>query len=213
LALAVLGSVMFATVGLFRGGVDALVIATILPVVVLALVLTAPALLRKGKPSRFQRVQQAVAVARRAMVEVRRGLGIFRRPKLGAWATVMQLSAWAVQWLACYLLLVALGLDERAGLGAAAAVLFAVNLTAALPVTPSNVGVFQAACIAVLSAYGVGKTDAFAYGIVLQAVEILTAVALGMPALLREGMTWKDLRARALHATPVELASVPARIR
>ena len=114
----------------------------------------------------------------------------------------MQLSAWALQWLACYLLLVALGLDERAGIGAAAAVLFAVNLTAALPVTPSNVGVFQAACIAVLSAYGVGKTDAFAYGIVLQAVEILTAVALGMPALLREGMTWRDLRARALHATP-----------
>ena len=39
LALAVLGSVMFATVGLFRGGVDALVIATIAPVVVLAIVL------------------------------------------------------------------------------------------------------------------------------------------------------------------------------
>ena len=213
LALVVLGSVMFSTVGLFRGGVDALVIATIAPVVVLALVVGAPALLRKGKPSRFQRVQQAVTLARSAMVEVRRGLQVFRRPKLGVWAAVMQLSAWALQWLACYLLLVALGLDERAGIGAAAAVLFAVNLTAALPVTPSNVGVFQAACIAVLSAYGVGKTDAFAYGIVLQAVEILTAVALGMPALLREGMTWRDLRQRALHATPVELASAPARIR
>ena len=125
----------------------------------------------------------------------------------------MQLSAWALQWLACYLLLVALGLDEKAGIGAAAAVLFAVNLTAALPVTPSNVGVFQAACIAVLSAYGVGKTDAFAYGMILQAVEILTAVALGMPALLREGMTWRDLRQRALHATPVELASAPIRSR
>jgi phosphatidylinositol alpha-mannosyltransferase len=213
LALAVLGSVMFATVGLFRGGVDALAIATVAPVVVLALVLAAPALLRSGKPSRFQRVQQAATIARRALVEVRRGLRVFRRPKLGAWAAVMQLSAWALQWMACYLLLVALGLDERAGLGAAAAVLFAVNLTAALPVTPSNVGVFQAACIAVLSAYGVGKTDAFAYGIVLQAVEILTAVALGMPALLREGMTWRDLRQRALHATPVELASAPMRVR
>jgi phosphatidylinositol alpha-mannosyltransferase len=213
LALVVLASVMFSTVGLFRGGVDALVIATIAPVVLLALVLAAPALLRKGKPSRFQRVQQAAMLARRAMVEVRRGLQVFRRPKLGAWAALMQLSAWALQWLACYLLLVALGLDERAGIGAAAAVLFAVNLTAALPVTPSNVGVFQAACIAVLSAYGVGKTDAFAYGIVLQAVEILTAVALGMPALLREGMTWKDMRLRALHTSPVELASAPVRSR
>jgi phosphatidylinositol alpha-mannosyltransferase len=57
----------------------------------------------------------------------------------------------------------------------------------------------------VLGAYGVGQTDALAYGIILQAVEIATAVALGMPALVREGMSWRDLRVRALHASPVEL--------
>jgi phosphatidyl-myo-inositol alpha-mannosyltransferase len=211
LALCVLGTVMFATVGIFRGGEDALVIATMAPVVLLVLVVSAPWLLRRGRPSRFQRIQQAAAIARRAMVQVRRGLQVFRRPRLGGWAAVMQLSAWAVQWLACYLLLVALGLDERAGMGAAAAVLFAVNVTAALPATPSNLGVFQAACVAVLSAYGVGKTDALAYGIILQAVEIATALAMGMPALVREGMTWKDLRLRALHAAPVELGNAARR--
>jgi phosphatidyl-myo-inositol alpha-mannosyltransferase len=205
LALVGLGTVMFATVGIFRGREDALVIATVAPLVLLALVVATPWLLRRGKPSRFQRVQQAAAVARRAMVQVRSGLAVFRRPKLGGWAALMQLAAWAIQWLACYLLLVALGLDEQAGIGAAAAVLFAVNVTAALPATPSNLGVFQAACVAVLSAYGVGKTDAFAYGIILQAVEIATAVTMGMPALVSEGMTWKDLRLRALHASPVQL--------
>jgi phosphatidylinositol alpha-mannosyltransferase len=207
LALALLGGVMFATVGIFRGGEDALVIATIAPLVVIGLVVAAPWLLRRGKPSRFQRVQQAAGVARRALLQVRSGLEVFRRPRLGGWAAITQLSAWALQWLACYLLLVALGLDERAGLGAAAAVLFAVNVTAALPATPSNLGVFQAACVAVLSAYGVGKTDALAYGIILQAVEIATAVGMGMPALVREGMTWKDLRLRAMHASPVQLGS------
>jgi phosphatidyl-myo-inositol alpha-mannosyltransferase len=205
LALGALGAVMFATVGLFKGNEDALVIATIAPVVLLVLVLSAPWLLRRGKPTRFQRLQQAATAARRAMVRVRQGLEVFRKPKLGGWAALNQLAAWAIQWLACYLLLVALGLDERAGLGAAAAVLFAVNVTAALPATPSNLGVFQAACVAVLSAYGVGKTDAFAYGIILQAVEIATALAMGMPALVREGMTWRDLRLRALHASPVQL--------
>ena len=205
LALVILGGVMFATVGVFRGGEDNLVIATIAPLVVLAGLFAAPALLRRGKPTRFARVQHAVAVARAGAVKVRKGLAVFRRPKLGAWAATMQLSAWAVQWLACYLLLVALGLDDRAGLGAAAAVLFAVNVTAALPATPSNLGVFQAACVAVLSAYGVGKTDALAYGIILQAVEIATALAMGMPALVREGMTWRDLRLRTLHAAPVQL--------
>jgi phosphatidylinositol alpha-mannosyltransferase len=205
LALVVLGGVMFATVGIFRGREDALVIATVAPVVLLLLVIATPWLLRRGKPTRFQRVQQAATAARRAMLQVRSGLQVFRRPKLGGWAALMQLTAWAVQCLACYVLLVALGLDERAGIGAAAAVLFAVNVTAALPATPSNLGVFQAACVAVLSAYGVGKTDAFAYGIILQAVEIATAVTMGMPALVREGMTWKDLRLRALHASPVQL--------
>jgi phosphatidylinositol alpha-mannosyltransferase len=198
---------MFATVGVFSRGEDALVIATIAPVVLLALVISAPWILRRGKPSRFQRVQQAAAVARRAMLQVRNGLRVFGRPRLGGWAAFMQLGAWAIQWLACYVLLVALGLDAEAGLGAAAAVLFAVNVTAALPATPSNLGVFQAACVAVLSAYGVGKTHALAYGIILQAVEIATALAMGMPALVREGMTWKDLRLRALHAAPVELRS------
>ena len=54
------------------------------------------------------------------------------------------------------MLLVALGLEHKADLGAAAAILFAVNVTAVLPVTPSNLGVFQAACMAVLvGAYGV----------------------------------------------------------
>jgi phosphatidylinositol alpha-mannosyltransferase len=211
LALIVLGAVMFHTVGLFQRNEDALVVATIAPVVILVLVLSAPWLLRRGQPSRFQRVQQAATLARGAMLRVRRGLQVFRKPKLGAWAATMQLSAWAVQWLACYLLLVALGLDHQAGLGAAAAVLFAVNVTAALPATPSNLGVFQAACVAVLSAYGVGKTNALAYGIILQAVEIATAVAMGMPALVREGMTWRDLRLRALHAAPVELGHAARR--
>jgi len=105
---------------------------------------------------------------------------------------------------------VALGLDHQAGIGAAAAVLFAVNVTAVIPATPSNIGVFQAACVAVLSAYGVSHTDAFAYGIILQAVEVATAFALGMPSLVGEGMSWKDLRLRALHAAPVELR-VPSR--
>jgi phosphatidylinositol alpha-mannosyltransferase len=205
LALSILGAVMFATVGLFQGNEDKLVLATIGPVALVLAIVVAPPLLRRGS-SRSGRVRQAVAAARGALVQVRRGLSVFRHPRLGTWAAATQLAAWAIQWLACYALLVALGLDHKAGLGAAAAVLFAVNVTAALPVTPSNIGVFQAACVAVLSAYGVGHTDAFAYGIILQAVEIATAVAMGMPALIGEGLTWRDMRLRALHAAPVELA-------
>ena len=103
-----------------------------------------------------------------------------------------------------------LGLDDRAGVGAAAAVLFAVNVTAVLPATPSNLGVFQAACVVVLhKGYGVSVEDALGYGIILQAVEIATAFVMGAPALLSEGVSWQDVRLRAMHAAPVELSRCP----
>ena len=94
---------------------------------------------------------------------------------------------------------------------AAAAVLFAVNVTAVLPLTPSNLGVFQAACVAVLSyAYGIGAARALGYGIILQAVEVATAVVMGAPALVKEGLSWRDVRLRAMHTSPVSLGPVPA---
>ena len=98
------------------------------------------------------------------------------------------------------------GSTARVGIGAAAAVLFAVNVTAVVPATPSNIGVFQLATISVLTTgFGVATADALAYGVILQAVEIATAVALGLPALVREGVTWQDMRLRALSAAPARL--------
>ncbi|HEV2787244.1 MAG TPA: lysylphosphatidylglycerol synthase transmembrane domain-containing protein, partial [Solirubrobacteraceae bacterium] len=225
LALVVLGITMFTTVDLFTHHTALLVVA-IAPLAIVLTLLAAPLLLRSGQPTKrdagaadehtarvafgagYARLAALIAQARAALVQLRAGLTIFRRPRLGALASVAQLSAWAVQWLSCYVLLVALGLDEQAGLGAAAAVLFAVNVTAVLPATPSNVGVFQAACVAVLAAYGVGYADALAYGIILQAVEIATAVVMGAPALVKEGLSWREVRLRAMHSSPVELAPV-----
>ena len=146
----------------------------------------------------------------RALVQVRAGLAVFRHPRRGALAAAAQLLAWAIQLAACWALLYALGLDGKAGIGAAAAVLFAVNVTAVVPATPSNIGVFQLAVISVLhTGFGVGTADALAYGVILQAVEIATAVALGLPALVREGLTWSDLRVQALSTAPVRLEPTP----
>jgi phosphatidylinositol alpha-mannosyltransferase len=204
LALAILGGVMLGTTGLFAGRQRALIFYALGPLVVLGAVLVAPAILRAGQRARW------VAAARAALTRVRVGLRVFARPRLGAAAVGAQLAAWAVQWVACYVLLVALGLEHRAGLGAAAAVLFAVNVSAVLPVTPSNLGVFQAACVAVLSGgYGVAAATALGYGIVLQAVEIVTAVVMGAPALVKEGLSWREVRLRALHSAPVVLGPPP----
>jgi phosphatidylinositol alpha-mannosyltransferase len=94
----------------------------------------------------------------------------------------------------------------------AAAVLFAVNITAVLPATPANLGVFQAACAAVLhTGWHVGFGTGVAYGVILQAVEVSTAVLMGMPALLKEGMSWREVRLRAMHSTPVKLPASSSR--
>jgi len=212
LALAILGAIMFANVNVLGGHHSALVAVALGPAIVAAAILAAPLLVRRGDArSRSARLEALRARARATLIRVRAGMRVFREPRLGAVALAAQLGAWALQCSSCYVLLVALGLDHRAGVAAAAGVLFAVNVTAVLPAAPSNIGVFQAACVAVLAGgFHVSTAQAIAYGIVLQGVEIATAVVMGVPALLREGISWRDVRLRAMHATPVTLAAPSA---
>ena len=206
-ALALLGVVIVSTTPLFHSGTKQLFAFSLVPLILLVVVLVAPLAMRQTGNGRLARIGAAV---HKAMVQVRAGLKIFRDPREGAAAAAAQLGAWAIQLSACWALLYALGLDSRAGIGAAAAVLFAVNVTAVVPATPSNIGVFQLAVISVLhTGFGIGTADALAYGVILQGVEIATAVTLGLPALVREGLTWSDLRVQALSTAPVHLDPYP----
>ncbi len=210
LALALLAAAMLSGVPLLHGHDGALAAAALVPVAALLLVLLTPVLLPRSAISRYARLHSLVLGLRSSLLRVREGLRIFRQPRRAAVATTVQLSAWALQCGSCWLLLMALGLDHRVGIAGAAGVLFAVNVTAVVPVTPANVGIFQAACVAVLAgAYHVSTPDAVAYGIVLQAVEVAAAVIMGMPALVKEGLSWKEVRLRTLHATPVCLPPLP----
>ena len=212
LALLILAAIALSSVPIFDQRHGALVAVVLVPVVLLAIVLIVPAVLAASGSESFGRTRAVIRPLLKAARQVRSGLRVFTHPRDGSVALIAQLTAWALQALACYLLLLAIGLDGRAGIGAAAAVLLAVNVTALVPATPANVGVFQAACVAVLTgAYGVSAADALGYGIVLQAVEVATAVLMGVPALLGEGLSWRDVRLRALHSTPVRLGPVADR--
>jgi len=206
-ALVLLGVIIVSMTPLFHSGTKQIFAFSLVPLIVLLVLLVAPLLMRRNGNGRLARLGGMV---HRALVQVRAGLAVFRDPRRGTAASAAQLGAWAIQLAACWALLYALGLDGKAGIGAAAAVLFAVNVTAVVPATPSNIGVFQLAVISVLhSGFGVSTADALAYGVILQAVEIATAVALGLPALVREGLTWSDLRVQALSTAPVRLDSKP----
>jgi phosphatidylinositol alpha-mannosyltransferase len=206
-ALAMLGVIIVSTTPLFHSGTKQLFAFSLVPLILLVVVLVAPLVMRRNGNGRLARIG---AATHRAMIQVRAGLKIFRDPREGTAAAAAQLGAWAIQLAACWALLYALGLDGEASIGAAAAVLFAVNVTAVVPATPSNIGVFQLAVISVLhTGFGVGTADALAYGVILQGVEIATAVALGLPALVREGLTWSDLRVQAISTAPVRLDPDP----
>ncbi len=194
LALGILLAVSAASVPLLRGHPAGIATALLLPFALVGIVLIGPRLLVLARRTRSPRLMLAAMAMRRVLNLARRGLLVFARPRYGAAAVASQMLAWALQWLACYAVLLALGLQAQAGLVGAAAILLAINLSAVLPATPSNVGVFQAACLVVLAAYGVGAGKALAYGIILQAVEVLTALLLGVPALLKEGLSWQDIR-------------------
>ena len=202
-ALALLGVIIVASTDLFHSASTKLFVFSLAPLVVLLALLLAPVVVRRQNGSgRLARISAAV---RSALLRVRQGLTVFRNPRYGSFAATAQLAAWGVQLVSCAVLFEALGMSG-VGIGAAAAVLFAVNVTAVVPATPSNIGVFQLAVISVLTTgFGVAAADALAYGVILQAVEVATAVVLGLPALVREGLTWSDMRLRALSAAPVRL--------
>jgi phosphatidylinositol alpha-mannosyltransferase len=207
-ALVLLGAIIVTSTDLFHSSTEKLFLVSLAPLVLLIAVVLAPTVVRPNGQGRLARIVDAI---RRSLIAVRSGLAVFRDPRRGPVAAGAQLTAWLLQLLACWALLLALGLDVNGEIAAAAAVLFAVNVTAVVPATPSNIGIFQLAVISVLTAgFGVGAADALAYGVILQAVEIATAVALGLPALMREGVTWSDMRLRALQAAPVRLSPHPA---
>lgn len=198
-ALGILAAITFSSVSLFEGNASTIEAVLALPAFVALFVFGTPLLLRLAQRSRSLRIRGAAVAFAGLLRLAQRGLTVFARPRHGVPAIGFQLLAWALQWGSCYMVILALGLEHHghATPVTAAAVLLAVNVTAVLPATPSNVGVFQAACLVVLAAYGIGAGQALAYGVLLQAVELLTALALGVPALLREGMTWREIRQSA----------------
>jgi phosphatidylinositol alpha-mannosyltransferase len=202
-ALLSLGAIIVGTTDLFHRNTEKLFLVSMAPLLLLVAVLLAPSLVRTNGQGR---VARAAASIRRALKQVRTGLVVFKDPRRGPIAAGAQLGAWFLQLLSCWALFAALGLDHQVGIGAAAAVLFAVNVTAVVPATPSNIGIFQLATLSVLTTgFGISQADAIGYGVVLQAVEIATAVVLGLPALVREGVSWQDMRLRALSAAPARL--------
>ena len=129
---------------------------------------------------------------RRLLVMARQGLAVLKAPLPLTGAIVLQCLGWLMQLLAVWAAMQAFGID--APLPAAGLVLVLMNIATIVPLWPGNVGLVQAAVALPLRNYGVPYATGFAYGLVLQALEMACGVGLGLLALAREGISFAVLR-------------------
>ena len=142
---------------------------------------------------------------RRLLAMARQGLSVLRSPLHAAAAILLQCLGWTLQLLAVYVAMRAF--DVHAPLHAAGLVLLLMNVATIFPLWPGNIGLLQAAVALPLVQYGVAYSTGFAYGLVLQVVEMSVGVGVGLIFLAREGISFATLRDLP---EPVDLADEPA---
>ena len=115
-----------------------------------------------------------------------RGLVGLRHPRVMAagllWSTAAWLAIAASTWF------VMKGFHLGLSLVAALLVVIATNLVQILPSPPSALGVFEAATVVALGAYGVADSDALSYALVLHALSTVVFIVVGL-LLLRETLS------------------------
>jgi uncharacterized protein (TIRG00374 family) len=136
---------------------------------------------------------QAAGAVRRLMSMARQGLAVLRTPLAAAAAIFFQIVGWLLQLLAVWAVTAAFDMDVP--LHAAAVVLLLMNVATIFPLWPGNIGLLQAAVALPLVSYGVAYSTGFAFGLVLQAIEMSVGVGVGLAMLAREGISFASLKA------------------
>jgi uncharacterized protein (TIRG00374 family) len=137
-------------------------------------------------------VGQEGSTLRRLVTMARQGLAVLKAPVPAAGAILFQTFGWLLQLLAVYVAMRAFDID--APLPAAGLVLLLMNVATIFPLWPGNIGLLQAAVALPLLRYGVPYATGFAYGLVLQVVEMSVGVGVGLVFLAREGLSFASLR-------------------
>jgi len=134
----------------------------------------------------------------RAALNLTGGLAAVRRASLTALALAWTTGSWLVLGLSSWFVLRAfhLGLSPLAGL----LTVIAINLALVLPSSPAAVGVFEAATLVALSAYGVSTSEALPAALVLHLVNLVPYLVAGAVVVPRAARP--AVRVRAARADP-----------
>jgi len=204
-ALLILGAGLTVTVVDLPGWALTSMIA--LAAVVISAVLVAVLSSRIGGRVPFSAPRRLRRLAGPAAEALRASGHLSRDPRAMSAAIALGIASWALQILGIYWTLQAFGLPHTAA--SASAVFLVSTLVGLFPLLPGNVGVFQVAVAGILAAsFGVDAASGAAFGIGLQAVEVVLGAGLGAVFLIAEGLSLSDLR-RSADPEPVTQIGAP----
>ncbi len=127
------------------------------------------------------------------------GFAILRSPRPILGVGALSLVAWVFGGMMFWAVMRAMGLDLT--VAAAFLVMTVTSLVVVVPSSPGYIGVFHAvATLTLTSVYGVDKSSALSYALVMHAFTYLWLVVLGVYSLWHEGLTYERLRAMQVPA-------------
>ena len=148
-------------------------------------------LLRWGLARTPAKVRDRAQAALESFIEGLQGIGeggvLIRILGYSIFLWIVIASVFGIGFLAC-------GLDVPLVSGALALVTVVAGAVSA-PSAPGFIGTFQAGCILALSLFGINRADAIPYAFVVWGAQWLTQVVLGVVFLLRENISFGDVRA------------------
>jgi len=137
------------------------------------------------------------------------GFRVLRSPRPIIGAVLWSLYAWTLGGIMFWAAMFAMGLHDGAGLplGAPAAflVMTVTSLVVVIPSSPGNVGVFHyMAVLALTTIFGVDKSNALSYAVVIHAVQYLSITVAGLFSIWMGRLTYQRLQAIEVQAVKGE---------
>jgi len=111
------------------------------------------------------------------------GMHVVRSPRRLVQALASLLGVWIADTAMVLLVLYAVGIDQPVAAGVF--ILFAINLTIALPSTPAGVGAFEVGAIAAMDVLGVAHAPALAFALIYHVLQVVPLVVVGLALEMR----------------------------
>jgi uncharacterized protein (TIRG00374 family) len=119
---------------------------------------------------------------RKTVTQLREGFAAARSPGRFGRALALGVLAWVLEGLTTWLTLQALGISSSPAV--VVIVLLAVNVALAVPAPPGNLGTFELGAVLALTALGIRKEAAVAFGLCYHGVQLVPLWIAGIPAWL-----------------------------